>query len=113
MKPFRDWSIRHKLTGLFLAMAFLAALAVSLPMSTFDYQGQKRTMIRDLETLAEVLARNSTAALAFRDPEAANDILEALRAEPSITAACIYTQDGTPLAVYVREIGRASCRERV
>ena len=35
MKPFRDWSIRHKLTSLFLAMAFLTALALSVPMGAF------------------------------------------------------------------------------
>ena len=48
-------------------------------------------MSRDLETLADVLARNSTAALTFHDAGAARDVLQALRAEPGITAACIYT----------------------
>jgi PAS domain S-box-containing protein len=103
MRPFRDWSIRYKLTGLFVTMASIAALTVSVAMGTFDFFGLRRAMSQDLGLLAEVLARNSTAALTFRDAKAAQDVLAALRAEPSITAACIYTDDGKPFATYVRE----------
>lgn len=60
-------------------------------------------MVRDLEILTDVLARNSTAAITFRDADAARDVLQALRAEPSITAACVYTEDGEPFAKYVRQ----------
>lgn len=84
-------------------MACITAIAMSIPMGAFDLWGLKTAMGRDLETLADVLARNSTAALAFRDPAAARDVLQALRAEPSVTAACIYTQDGSPLAKYRRD----------
>jgi diguanylate cyclase (GGDEF)-like protein/PAS domain S-box-containing protein len=103
IKSFRDWSIRHKLTALFIAMAFITAVAVSVPMGIFDLWGLKGAMARDLETLADVLAGNSTAALAFHDIDAAQDVLKALRAEPSVTAACIYTQDGKPFAKYARQ----------
>ena len=102
MRSFRYWSIRHKLTGLFFAMACLAALTVSASMGTFDFFGLKRAMSQDLDILAEVLGRNSTAALTFRDAKGAQDVLQALKAEPSITAACIYTDDGKPFATYVR-----------
>jgi diguanylate cyclase (GGDEF)-like protein/PAS domain S-box-containing protein len=103
MTPFRDWSIRRKLTGLFVAMACITAVAVLIPIGAFDLLGLRRAMARDLGTLADVLARNSTAALTFRDTDAAHDVLQALRAEPSITAACIYTDDGKPFAKYVRQ----------
>ena len=107
MKLFRDWSIRHKLTGLFVVMACITAVTLSLPIGVFDFMGLRRAMARDLATLADVLARNSTAALTFRDASGARDVLQALRAEPSVTAACIYTDDGKPFAKYVRE-GRGS-----
>jgi len=100
---FRDWSIRHKLTGLFVLMAFITALTVSVPMVIFDMVGLRRAMARDLATLADALARNSTAALTFRDAETARDVLQALKAEPSVKAACIYTSEGKPFAKYVRE----------
>src|SRR6266496_2138445 len=107
MKAFRDWSIRRKLTALFVAMACIAAITVSVPMGVFDVLGLRRAMTQDLGTLADVLARNSTAALTFRDVHAAQDVLQALQAEPSVTAACIYTDDGKPFATYVRQ-GRDS-----
>jgi diguanylate cyclase (GGDEF)-like protein/PAS domain S-box-containing protein len=103
MKAFRDWSIRHKLTGLFMAMACISTVAISLPLGIFDFWGTRTTMVRDLEILTDVLARNSTAAITFRDADAARDVLQALRAEPSITAACVYTEDGEPFARYVRQ----------
>jgi diguanylate cyclase (GGDEF)-like protein/PAS domain S-box-containing protein len=103
MKPFRDWSIRYKLTGLFVAMACITAATLSIPIAAFDFMGLRRGMERELATLADVLARNSTAALTFRDVNAARDVLQALRAEPSVTAACIYTDDGKPFAKYVRQ----------
>ena len=84
-------------------MASITAVAISLPMGIFDLWGLKRAMSHELETLADVLARNSSATLIFRDAAAAGDVLQALRAEPSITAACIYTQDGYPLAKYRRD----------
>jgi PAS domain S-box-containing protein len=103
MRAPRDWSIRDKLPGLFVAMACIAAITVSVPMGVFDLLGLRRAMTRDLATLADVLARNSTAALTFRDVRAAQDVLQALRAEPSVTAACIYKDDGKPFATYVRQ----------
>ena len=87
MKLFRDWSIRYKLTGLFVAMACITAVTLSLPIGVFDFMGLKRTMSRDLATLADVLAGNSTAALTFRDTGGARDVLQALRAEPSVIPA--------------------------
>ena len=101
-KPFRDWSIRHKLTGLFVAMACITAFTIFVLIGAIDLLGLKRSMARDLSTLAEIVARNSSAALTFHDADAARDVLQALQAESSVTAACVYTGDGKPFAVYVR-----------
>ncbi len=103
MKPIRDWSIRNKLTGLFVVMACATAISILIPIGVFDFIGLKRSMVRDLTILADVLARNSTAALTFHDSDSARDVLEALRVESSVTAACIYSQDGKPFAKYVRQ----------
>ncbi|MGB7848081.1 MAG: EAL domain-containing protein [Candidatus Acidiferrum sp.] len=107
MKRFQDWSIHHKLTGLFLAMACIAALTLSIPMVTFDVLMLRQAISQDLSTLTEVLAQNSSAAIAFHDAKAARNVLNALRAEPGVAAACIYTTDGKPFATYVRE-GKSS-----
>ena len=107
MQPFRNWSIRHKLITLFMAMALCTAIMVCLPLGIFDFVGLKRAMARDQAALADALARNSTAALTFQDSKSAADTLQALRAEPSVTAACLYDSEGRPFAKYLRD-GNAS-----
>ena len=102
MKPFRDWSIRRKLTFLFVSMACVTTVIVSVSTGIFDVAGLKRSMAQDLSTLADVLGQNSTAALTFADTEAAHSVLQALKAKPNVTAACIYSADGKPFAIYVR-----------
>src|SRR5580692_3053369 len=103
MLHFGDLSIRHKLTALFLAISGFTALAVSCPMAIYDLVTFRHSVTQNLAVLGDVLAGNSTAALTFRDAESARDILRALRAEPNVTAACIYTADGKPFAQYARD----------
>jgi two-component system, sensor histidine kinase and response regulator len=103
MRHFGDLSIRHKLTALFLAISGFTALAVSCPMAIYDLVTFRHAVVQNLAVLGDVLAGNSTAALTFRDAESARDVLQALRAEPDVTAACIYTADGKPFAWYARE----------
>ncbi len=103
MRRFGDLSIRHKLTALFMAISGFSALAVSCPMAIYDVMTLRRAAAQDLAVLGDVLAGNSTAALTFRDAESAQDVLQALRAEPDVTVACIYTWDGKPFAKYARD----------
>jgi signal transduction histidine kinase/CheY-like chemotaxis protein len=102
MRNFGDLSIRHKLTALFMAISGFTALAVSCPMAIYDVVTFRRAVAQNLAVLGDVLAGNSTAALTFHDAESARDVLRALRAEPDVTAACIYTSDGKPFAEYGR-----------
>jgi diguanylate cyclase (GGDEF)-like protein/PAS domain S-box-containing protein len=104
-KPFRDWSIRRKLTGLFMAMACITAVTVSISIGAFDLMGLESSMARNLSILADVLGQNSAAALTFEDAETARNVLVALQAESSVTAACVYTGEGKPFATYVRKGG--------
>jgi two-component system, sensor histidine kinase and response regulator len=103
MRHFGDLSIGHKLTALFMAISAFTALAVSCPMAIYEVVKFKQTVAQNLAVVGDVLAGNSTAALAFRDAESAREILRALRAEPNVTVACIYTFDGKPFAKYARD----------
>ena len=103
MRRFRDISVREKLTRLFMAIACFVAVVVSLPMASYDIFQLRRSMSQDLGTLGDVLAGNSTAALAFNDINAAHDLLRALRAEPNVLHACMYDASGQPLATYTRD----------
>jgi two-component system, sensor histidine kinase and response regulator len=102
IRRFGDLSIRRKLTVLFMAVSGFTACAVSAPMATYDVLTFKHTAAQNLAVLGDVLAGNSTAALTFRDADSARDVLRALRAEPDVIAACVYTSDGKPFAKYAR-----------
>src|SRR5579863_5630223 len=103
MRRFGDLSIRHKLTILLMAIGAFTALAVSCPMLIYDVLTFRHAVAQNLAVLGDVLAGNSTAALTFRDAESERDVLRALRAEPNVTEACIYTSDGKPFAKYARD----------
>jgi two-component system sensor histidine kinase/response regulator len=103
MTRFGDLSIRRKLTALFMAISGFTALAVSCPMAIYELGNFKQSVAESLAVVGDVLAGNSTAALTFGDADAARDVLRALRAEPNVIAACIYTSDGKPFAKYARD----------
>ena len=107
MRRFKDISVREKLTRLFMAIACFVGVVVSVPMATYDIYQLRRSMAQDIGTLGDVLAGNSTAALTFNDVDATYDLLQALRAEPNVTRACIYDISGRPLANYIRDKNRA------
>lgn len=100
---FSDWSIRNKLMFLLLLMSLIAGLSIAVPMAVFDFIGLRHAMANDMAMLAAALSRNSTLALSNRDANTAQEVLDALRAEPSVTAACIYDAQGRPFAKYVRQ----------
>lgn len=103
----RDMSIGRKITVMILTASFMTLLLVCFALAAYDVRSLRQTMSQDLATLADVIAGNSTAALTFHDAHAAQDVLSALRAEPHITFACIYTEDGEPFATYSRDVTRS------
>ena len=64
-------------------------------------------MVANLTTLARVIASNSTAALAFQNPDDAATILRALEAEPHVVAAGLYDQQGALFASYPAGVATA------
>jgi signal transduction histidine kinase/CheY-like chemotaxis protein len=102
MFSYRRLSIPRK-----LQVTTLVAVAVALILScaafvSYDSVVFRRSLVRDLETLAEIVGSNSTAALSFGDQNAAEELLSALRAKPHIKAALIYSADGKLFADYRR-----------
>ncbi|MFN7140931.1 MAG: ATP-binding protein, partial [Limisphaerales bacterium] len=81
-------------TVLFLTCAFF----LIYELATF-----RRGIEDNLNTLAQVVGRNSTAALAFRDQGDAQEVLSALAAERHILAAALFDQEGNLFASYSRQ----------
>src|SRR5690349_7805523 len=105
MRSFRDISLGSKLTFLILATSSTALLLACLAVGAYDLLDLKRSMASDLHVIAAIVGENSTAALTFNDANAAHDVLAALRSEPHIQSACIFTRDGRQFARYTRLAG--------
>jgi two-component system, sensor histidine kinase and response regulator len=103
MSVLRDMSVGRKLTAIILSITTVTLLLACLVMFSYDVALNRRAMVTDASTLADMVADNSTAALTFHDVQAAQDVLRSLRTQPHITAACLFTQDGKRFAAYVRE----------
>jgi len=108
MLAFRNLSIRRKLTLIIMATTCTAILLACGAFLAFDIHTLRQSRVRDLETLAEVLGSNSTAALTFNDPGAARDVLQSLAAKQHIMAASLYRSDGAIFASYIRNPAQAA-----
>jgi PAS domain S-box-containing protein len=109
MRTFRDIPIRQKLMVITMVTTFAALLLAATGIVALDSFFFRHSLQRDLSTLSQIIADTSTAALAFNDPQAANEILAALRARPHLATACIYRPDGKVLAKYSRPDAPSLC----
>jgi two-component system, sensor histidine kinase and response regulator len=100
MRSFRDISIGSQLTFLIVVISSTALLLACLAVGAYDLLDLRRSMASDLHVIAAIVGENSTAALTFNDAKAARDVLSALRSEPHIQSACIFSRDGKPFARY-------------
>jgi len=98
----RDAPIRLKLVLLVLLATGGALVVASIVLIIFDFVRFKSDMEKDVTALAEIVARNSTAALSFNDEQAAAETLSGLQAVTSIEAAAVYGRQGELFARFVR-----------
>ena len=109
MRLGRNNTFAHK-----IALASLLATGIALGTLTtaflvLDSINSRGSLNARLSTLADVVAKNSTAALNFSDHAAAFEVLEALRAEPSLITACLYDSSGTLFAQYKLDPWTKNC----
>lgn len=97
---FSNTPIKRKLTALFLLTSGAVVLLTCAAYFAYEYLTFRQTILRQLSTLGEVVAANSTAAVAFGNERDAGEILAALKADPHIVAAGLYDRDGKLLSRY-------------
>src|SRR5262245_38762346 len=101
--PFlRDVSLKRKLMVIIMLTSSVALLLACAAFVANERAEFRRDMVDDLAVKAELFAEQSTAALSFKDPKAATEILHKLAAQKHILAACIYKSDGSVFAKYQR-----------
>jgi PAS domain S-box-containing protein len=109
MRSFRDIPIKRKLVIIIMLTTTTALLLAGIGIVASDSILFRQYLQRDLSALARIVADNSTASLAFDDPDTAAETLAALRARPNLVTACIYRSDGTMLAKYARPNAPSAC----
>jgi signal transduction histidine kinase len=90
----RNTPIKRKLTLVILLTTSFALIFMGSALITYEVVTFRRTLAANMSVLAQIVGSNTTAALAFKDPKNAREILSALSAERQITAAAIYDEDG-------------------
>lgn len=96
-------TIKFKLMVILIVTSLVALFAKSVIQGFQDYSTYRDDLASDMSTLAEVIANNSTAALAFSDVKTGAEVLSALRSVPSVVTAKLYDQIGNEFAAYHRD----------
>jgi signal transduction histidine kinase/ActR/RegA family two-component response regulator/HAMP domain-containing protein len=107
MRRLQDLPVKRQLMLVILLTCSAALLLACGALAAYEVIDFRRALVRDMTVLADVLAKNTRAALAFQDEGAAQETLQALQAEPYVTAAWLYTQDGRQFAAYTRAEAKA------
>jgi signal transduction histidine kinase len=100
MSTFRDYSIRKKLTMMVILASGTAILLAGTAFLTYELFAYQTAMVHSLLTQAEIVGANSASAILFNDEAAAAETLAALKADPHIFSAGIYTRDNRAFATY-------------
>jgi signal transduction histidine kinase len=102
MRRLRDLSIKRKLTAVSFVTSAATLVLVGVAFGALAIRSYRQALVTQISTQAEIIGFNSTSALMFADERSAGETLSALRAEPRVAFAAIYTPDGRPFATYVR-----------
>src|SRR5438552_8159420 len=97
---FRDIPIKRKLTALFLLTSGAVLFLTCAAYFAYEFVTFRQTTRGQLLTLGQIVAANSTAALAFGNERDSGEILAALKAERHIVAAGLYDREGKLFSRY-------------
>jgi signal transduction histidine kinase len=92
--------LRRKLSAITLITTGVALSITTLLFLLGQLFLMREANREQLQILNEAIASNSTAALAFENPDDARAVLSAFRSNPHIVAAALYTPDGRLFATW-------------
>lgn len=98
----RSSSIGRKLSWLSILTSAVALLAASLVLLLFQLQEVRSSLVRQLGSVADLLAFTSAAAVDFNDAEAARTMLTSFKTRPEVNVAGIVV-NGRIFALYASD----------
>ena len=100
MALIRDTPIRQKLMTMILVTSGVVLVLTCAAFIGYELLTYRRSAVQQLATLGEIIAAESTGAVAFDNPNDATEILAALKAERHIVAACLYDKQNRIFSRY-------------
>src|SRR5262249_24840125 len=96
----RDTPIRRKLMIVILMTSVVVMVVMRVVFFAYEFFTFREATLRQLSMIGEIIATNSTASLAFDNPDDAAEILSALKTEQHISAACLYDRNNQVFSRY-------------
>ncbi len=104
----RETPIRRTLMTVILITCGAVVLVMSAGSFIYELLAYRQSAIQNLTTTGQMIAANSTAALAFNNADDAREVLSALKAERHIVAAGLYDASGAVFATYPENLATAA-----
>ncbi|HWA15921.1 MAG TPA: histidine kinase dimerization/phospho-acceptor domain-containing protein, partial [Gemmatimonadales bacterium] len=96
--------IRRRLITIMLGTTALVVLFTCAAFLLYESYTFRRPALRQLGTLGQIVAINSTAALAFQNQDDARETLAPLRVDPNVVLGVLYDARGRVFARYPEEL---------
>jgi PAS domain S-box-containing protein len=100
MQRFQNFPIQRKILLMTLLICGAVFLVAITSFVAFQVVNFRTNFERDTSTLAEIIANNSTAAMSFQDEAAAAEIVNSLRAKPTVVCASLVLPNGSLFVSY-------------
>jgi PAS domain S-box-containing protein len=102
--PERQTSIQKRVRAVILLASVIVLFVTAAAFVTYEAISFRARLVRNLSTLASVIADNSAAPLAFDNKAVAEEILAAVKADPDIDAAVLFDEAGDIFAIYPKTL---------
>jgi len=93
-------SIQKRLLRMIMLICGSLLMLTCVAFLIYEYITYRNVTKHELSTVAQITSANLTSSLAFTDKDDAKEILQALKAQKSIIAACVYDTSGQLFAYY-------------
>ncbi|NOU21769.1 MAG: HAMP domain-containing protein, partial [Methyloglobulus sp.] len=100
MNWFNNAPIRVKLISIMTLTAVLALFLATTAIVINEYFTKKNDTEKQLELIADIIAWNGSASLAFKDVQTAQEMLNGMTSQPSLLSAQLYDNTGYVFAAY-------------
>ena len=95
-------SFKWKLTLSLMVTSVLSLLTACATFFFYDSYLFRQSMVKELQTTANVISAGSQTAMTTRDEAAVKKALTALKDKDQIVAAVIYSSDEVPISWYLK-----------